>query len=135
MTRAHWWIVGALALALGLGIAVASVVTYVPDEPEPTLAPIDPPRSDEGGTTVSIGGELTELSDGGSDGFFLLHVTGKGYLPVHVPRELGRVGPGQAIMVAVPSDFDAPDDRDGLYDALRALADRSEGPLEVVGFD
>lgn len=84
---------------------------------------------------ATIGGVLTPLSSGTDDGSLLLHIVGKGYLPVHLDPSIGMPGPGQSLVVAVPADFDSSDDNEEQFDRLRELADTIDQSLEVVAFE
>jgi len=90
--------------------------------------------TDELGGTATISGVITPLSSGGGDGFYLLRVTGKGHLPIHIDDALGMPALGQSIVVAVPDDFVSSSDDEEQFDALRELADSSGGALEVLEY-
>lgn len=83
---------------------------------------------------ATISGVVTRLSSGGGDGFFLLHIVGKGYLPIHISESLGMPALGQSLVVAVPEDFASSDDNEQQFDLLRQFADDSGSTLEVIAF-
>lgn len=83
-------------------------------------------------STVTIDGEIAPLSEPGEPGFFLLRVAGEGYLPIVIDESLGMPALNPSVVLAVPADFVASDDRAELFAQLRALADESGEPFEVV---
>jgi hypothetical protein len=103
------------------------------DEEADTDLPADDPSQLTGRATIS--GVVTKLSNGGGEGFFLLRVVGKGYLPIHIGDSLEMPGLGQSLIVSVPENFDSSDDNDEQFDRLRQLADDSGSSLEVVAFE
>lgn len=84
--------------------------------------------------TAEIDGTITPLSESSEPGFFLLRVTGEGYLPIVVDESLGLPRPNGGVVLAVPSDFEAADDRAALFEQLRAIADETGEPFTVVEY-
>jgi len=137
MTRQHWWVVAILAVLAVGGTALASVLTYVPDEPATSSSPTPSPTEQgdpvaEATTVVTIGGTLTALSTSNTPGFFLLRVMGEGYLPVQMGDLETKPGFGVTLTLEVPGEFVPADDRAELFAQLRDIAQTTEAPFTVL---
>lgn len=136
MTRAHWWIAATLALLLLVGIGVAAMVTYEPSRPVPTPTP-SPVTSTPAVLTgrVTISGQITELSSKPTDGFYLLHVSGEGYLSIMISDPALRGPFAATVTLAVPDSFVAADDPAELFAQLEAYTLETGEALEVVAVE
>jgi hypothetical protein len=137
MTRQHWWIAAALALLVVGGIAIATVLTYVPDSPVPAATPT-PAHSEDGTMTgrVTVTGEITEISEPAADGSVLLRRVGVGYLPIIFAEGVRKPGFNATLVLAVPESLaeEAADSSDAaeVFAQLIAFTLAHEEPLVVV---
>jgi len=137
MTRQHWWVVAILAVLAVGGTFLASVLTYVPDEPAasspPTAEATEQGDSVTDATTlVTIAGTLTPLSTSSTPGFFLLRIMGEGYLPVQMGDHSGSSGFTTTLVLEVPGEFVPAEDRAELFAQLRDIASTTSEPFTVV---
>jgi len=142
MTRQHWWVVAILAVLAVGGTFLASVLTYVPDEPAasspptaaPTARPTDLPPSEEPAMNgrVTVSGQITDISEPSADGSVLLRHVGIGYLPIIFADGVSNPGFGATLVLAVPEEFEAVSDEAELFAQLIDFTMTDGAPLLVV---
>jgi len=136
MTRQHWWVVAILAVLAVGGTALASVLTYVPDEPATSSSPT--PQSDNDNEDdamtgrVTVSGQITEISEPAADGSVLLRQVGVGYLPIIFADGVTQPGFGATLVLAVPEQLALANDDATLFAQLIDYTMTTGEPLVVV---
>jgi len=136
MTRQHWWVVAILAVLAVGGTALASVLTYVPDEPATSSSPTPQSDNDDEDDAmtgrVTVSGQITEISEPAADGSVLLRQVGVGYLPIIFADGVTQPGFGATLVLAVPEQLVSANDDPTLFAQLIDYTMTTGEPLVVV---
>ena len=136
MTRQHWWVVAILAVLAVGGTFLASVLTYVPDEPAPVVTATPEGNNDNEDEAmtgrVTVSGQITEISEPAADGSVLLRQVGAGYLPIIFAYGVTKPGFGATLVLAVPEKLALADDDPTLFSQLIDYTMTTGEPLLVV---